>query len=67
MRGTCVQLNSCAQRVLTDGLMFSWKEVFNNKPQGSLLGGILINIFINDLGEKTDGVLISDSINPETR
>lgn len=49
--------------------MFSWREVFNIKFQGFIFGGILVNIFINDLSEEIDGMLIKflDSIDLERR
>lgn len=38
-----------------DGLIFCWRKVFNAKPLGSILGGILVNTFIDDLSKETDG------------
>lgn len=58
-----------AESVLMDAWIFSGREVFNHKSRGSILGGILVNIFINNLGEETDGMLnkFLDSTNLERR
>ena len=54
----CNWLADRPQRVLINGSFSSWREVTSRVPQVYVLWLVLFNIFVNDLNEAIEGILI---------
>ena len=47
----CEWLRGRRQKVVVEGAESGWEDVWSSVPQGTVLGGVLFNLYVNDMDE----------------